>query len=275
MINKRFLYYKKLDTFKNDLNEGIIDRESIGFIEDANLIWTHDVYFGSNGAVELNQITELENTLQNNYYNKTQSNNIFMTKDEFDEYLNPMQVSISIDPSNTVEYTGEDYPVTITYRVQRKNVLNTPDSVVVKLDNNIIYTGTDATKTISATVKTAIKHTASVSATKEGETINASASKYIVHPTYMFFDKSSSKEGVTLPSQKYLYTSLNASGIEINNNEDGNYLWIVTPYTLNKITTDAGRSYPVEMSDEGVIGNHKYYRSVLQVDKSNIRYWIN
>lgn len=46
MINNRFLFYKTKDAFERDKNE--IMNESIVFIADPAIIWTHGIYYVAN-----------------------------------------------------------------------------------------------------------------------------------------------------------------------------------------------------------------------------------
>lgn len=46
-INKRFLHFKTLNAFQQALSQGIIRDDSIAFIKDAELIWTHGEYYAS------------------------------------------------------------------------------------------------------------------------------------------------------------------------------------------------------------------------------------
>lgn len=51
-INKRFLHFKTLAGFQDALSQGIISRQSIVFIADRHLIWTHGEYYGGGDLPE-------------------------------------------------------------------------------------------------------------------------------------------------------------------------------------------------------------------------------
>lgn len=60
MIKYRFLYFKTLTDFQDKLSE--IDRQSIVFIQDKKLIWTHGQYYGEvPEAMTINVDSELSN----------------------------------------------------------------------------------------------------------------------------------------------------------------------------------------------------------------------
>lgn len=355
MINNRFLYYKHLESFTSDLQN--IKNDSIAFIEDAKLIWTHGVFFGSTedntpdeipvvrvvvddklsttsvnpvqnkvitnalsdkldasiitnyytkeqldqifgiNAETLVFIQQLVSQLQDNdalqtlltematkadrddldnYYTKTASDSKYLTKEEYDNYIHPMSVSIQVIPSTPIEYTGQEINVSVRYTVMKNGQGYTPDSVTVTLDGATIYTGSEAMSTIPATVTSLGRHTAVVNAYKNENLYTASASTNVVRPTYIFYSLASTKETVSVENQrKYLETSLNKSNFNLVNDQNGSYLWIITPCDLHLVTTDAGRAYTVDMTNTGTIDGLKYYRSTLSIDQSNINYWIS
>lgn len=355
MINNRFLYYKHLESFTSNLQN--INNDSIAFIEDAKLIWTHGVFFGSNEGgnseefpvvqivvddtlstssvnpvqnrvitnalnnklnasvitnyytksqidqmfdingetlVVIQQLVEQlqdNDSLQtlftqlagkadkedlNDYYTKTVSDSKYLTKEEYDDYIHPMTVAIQITPSGPIEYTGQEIDVTVGYQVTKNGQGYTPDSIVIELDNTTIYTGNTAISNIPAKVTSVGKHTATITASKDGKAFNAITSMYIVRPTYIFYSQASTKETVSVENQrKYLETSLNKSNFNLVNNQNDSYLWIITPCELHLVTTDAGRAYTVNMTNTGTINGLTYYRSTLSIDQSNINYWIS
>lgn len=55
MIENRFLYFQTYSDFKNKLNAGQINENSIAFIEDLSLIWTHGNEFGNSTPINLNE----------------------------------------------------------------------------------------------------------------------------------------------------------------------------------------------------------------------------
>ena len=47
-INKRFLHFKTLSAFEEALSQDLIRNDSIAFIADKELIWTHGEYYADN-----------------------------------------------------------------------------------------------------------------------------------------------------------------------------------------------------------------------------------
>lgn len=67
MIKYRFLYFKTLTDFQSKLSE--IDRQSIVFIQDKKLIWTHGQYYG-----EVPEAITIDSELSNLSINPVQNN---------------------------------------------------------------------------------------------------------------------------------------------------------------------------------------------------------
>ena len=67
MIKYRFLYFKTLTDFQDKLSE--IDRQSIVFIQDKKLIWTHGEYYG-----EVPEAITIDSELSNLSINPVQNN---------------------------------------------------------------------------------------------------------------------------------------------------------------------------------------------------------
>lgn len=378
MINNRFLYYKNLNTFTQDLDNGQINREAIVFIEETKLIWTHGVYFGSSSqsgadidipiivvdnalsststnpvenrviknaldnkvsnstltanyytksqvynkseideafginAETLDVIQQLVEELNNGeddstslqalfnliaqkadksqlelkadtsdliqyYYNKEDVDNKYLTKAEFDDYRYPIKHTFTITPSS-VEYTTDNVNISVQYSISRQTGSVIPDEVSVSVGNTEIYSGTDSSKTISTTVNNG-NRTITLSYKVGGKTVSENKSVSFIKPSYIFYSAASSKDTVQLPQgSKRLWTSITQSNIALPNYQDGVYLWIVTPYTLNKVTTDAGRAYTVDMLPPVIDNNTglKYHRSTSSIDRvDNINYWLS
>lgn len=66
IIENKYLYYKTLDGFLAALSNGFVRHDSIVFIEDVMLIWTHGTYFcGASATVDEELSTTSENAVQN------------------------------------------------------------------------------------------------------------------------------------------------------------------------------------------------------------------
>ena len=55
-INKRFLHFKTLNAFEEALSQDRVLDDSIAFIADARLIWTHGEYYADKPADETQHI---------------------------------------------------------------------------------------------------------------------------------------------------------------------------------------------------------------------------
>ena len=89
MIKYRFLYFKTLTDFQSKLSE--IDRQSIVFIQDKKLIWTHGQYYG-----EVPEAITIDSELSNLSINPVQNN---VVKRAIDTLYNNIQ-----SVNNDVQY---------------------------------------------------------------------------------------------------------------------------------------------------------------------------
>ena len=215
------------------------------------------------------------------YYNKEDSDNKYLTQAEFDDYRYPIRHTFTVSPSS-VEYTTGNVNVSVYYSIYRQTGSVTPDEVSVSVGNTEVYNGTDSSKTISTTVNNG-NRTITLSYKVGGKTVSENKSVSFIKPSYIFYSAASSKDTVQLPQgSKHLWTSITQSNIALPNYQDGVYLWIVTPnddkYELNKVTTDAGRAYTVDMLTPVIDNNTglKYHRSASSIDRvDNINYWLS
>lgn len=70
MINNRFLFFKTKEAFEAAKNNGDVSQDSIVFIKNDKVIWTHGTYFDGDSAQFLTQeeYDELENPDENTTY---------------------------------------------------------------------------------------------------------------------------------------------------------------------------------------------------------------
>ena len=204
-------------------------------------------------------------------YNKADKSelNAYLTKEEYDNIVNPMRVTVSVNRS-LVEYDGEDHNITITYSATRKGATVTPSSVVIRV-NDVEITPIDGV--YSTTVNNVGKYNVSIVATYNGSTVSASTSITVIRATYMGFSFTDDTTVNLAQLNKYAMTSISTNKT-LNNNTNGRYLWIVTPHNVNTIATDAGFTYTVDMVSLGTVDGLKYYRSALSVDVCNLTYYI-
>ena len=70
MIYKRFLHYRTKRAFDEHLESNEINNDSIVFIKDEKLIWTHGEFYGlSESGIEINNIENAISKLQEDIQN--------------------------------------------------------------------------------------------------------------------------------------------------------------------------------------------------------------
>lgn len=128
MIKYRFLYFKTLTDFQSKLSE--IDRQSIVFIQDKHLIWTHGQYYGAvSGDITIDgnilnlieQLTERITDLENNHSGSTiisedGTKHIFTTLEEYQALQNYQDNAIYfiLEPEAKTNWTfGGTFPVVL------------------------------------------------------------------------------------------------------------------------------------------------------------------
>lgn len=103
VIKNKYLYYKTLGGFTSALQNGYISSDSIAFIEDAQLIWTHGIlYGGSNGQIDDDLSTTSENAVQNKVVTaaisaKADSDELkyYSTKNEFKQFADSIDAKLN------------------------------------------------------------------------------------------------------------------------------------------------------------------------------------
>lgn len=234
------------------------------------------------GFVTNNQLTNLATKLDLTNY---------LSKAEYDDIINPMTTSIHTNQS-LIEYDGQAHEITITCTAQKKGETIYPNwAITITLPNKeVVQLGNSNTDTfgndfifpieLSSASGGAVQisdpgtYTIVAVATYRGKSVSASKNITVVRPTYYGFDEHTAAADVQLQSfTKRLLTSAQMSQ-SINNNTAGRYLWIVTPFTINKIATDSGFTYTVENSLIATIDGLNYYRSSASVDISELTYYI-
>ena len=213
----------------------------------------------------------------NNYTTKDELNN-YTTKEELGDYItreelfdmqNPLRVTVSVSPG-IAEYTGVPQNVRITASVKKGSNNINPDTYQIKYKNNTEDFNGSHTAQISDRGTTVF----TVSCTYKSESVSASGSVNFVLPTYFGFDGTEDFNSVDLTQLNKEIKSNIQSTKTLNNNTAGNYLWIVSPYTLNAVATDQGYTYKVAMVLGGSKDGLNYYRSNSAIDISNLTYYI-
>ena len=193
----------------------------------------------------------------------------FLTKEEYYNEKYPLKASLSANIT-LKELNGESTDVTLNYSISQKEAI-VPDTLILKVGNTThtltpASSGTFIAENISNTTNYVL------TATKNGKTASSSASTTFVKPTYYGFD--SSETSPTLSNLiKEVKTTISTTKT-LNNTVAGNYLWIVSPFNLNTVATDAGFTYVVSMERIKQEDNLNFYRSTLAIDVCNLTYYI-
>lgn len=253
---------------KNELNDYVKSEDLIGINQETlETIQQLRELLEDNSDIQslLELISSKADKSELDAYSTKEELNAYMTKAEYDDITNPMSVRVTASPS-LIEYDGQSHNVTITCTVTKKGATVQPSNVNISINNASVSNSTPYT----AHLQNEGRHTISAVATYNGKSATATATVNIVRPTYIGFGPSN----VDLQTlSKSVITSISMSK-QMSNDVSGNYLWIVTPHTVNTVATDNGFTYTVDMQDEGVTNGLHYYRSVLGVDVSVLTYYI-
>lgn len=209
---------------------------------------------------------------QGNITIKQESTENYITQEDLINYMNPLKIIASINPSFT-EYTGEDIPTTITFVTKKGNTIINPDNITLTTVSNNTIEELHSTSVIKN-----INHKGSTTFTINCQFKNESNSVSITtiqsDPTYIGFLNTDNVQEVVLSElNKKILPNISMTET-LNNTIKGSYLWIISPYAINKIATDPGFTFNVSMDLVTTINDLNYYRSSSQIDISNLTYYI-
>ena len=190
---------------------------------------------------------------------------------EFYNYINPIEINITRSSQTLLEYTGQPIELFIDYEIHKGNNLVTPTSLVVD-GSNVNPPVSSGTYTNSYTILGT--KTIRITATYGEETKSLDKSFKIVRPTYYGFSSEDQAQNINLSNLTKILVGSITMNQTIENNIANRYLWIVTQFSINKVATDNGFSYPVAMETPVSIGGLKYYRSSDPIDICNLTYYI-
>lgn len=193
----------------------------------------------------------------------------YITKEELFDIQNPLKAFMSVSPT-LIEYTGETKNISVTCTAKKGNTNVTPSSIELSYRGNTVnINGTHVAEIQQSGVTTfnATLH-------YKNETATCSGSVNITLPTYIGFSLAETAETVNLQDLTKKIVSGLTMTETLQNNVSGNYLWIVSPYNLQKVATDQGFIYEVKMASMNTINGLKYYRSNSALDVSNLTYYI-
>lgn len=193
----------------------------------------------------------------------------YITKEELFDIQNPLKAFMSVSPT-LIEYTGETKNISVTCTAKKGNTNVTPSSIELSYRGNTVsINGTHVAEIQQSGVTTF-----NATLYYKNETATCSGSVNITLPTYIGFSSAETAEAVSLQDLTKKIVSGLTMTETLQNNVSGNYLWIVSPYNLQKVATDQGFIYEVKMVSMNTINGLKYYRSNSALDVSNLTYYI-
>lgn len=193
----------------------------------------------------------------------------YLTKEEFYNIQYPLKVYVSVSP-NLAEFTGSPKEVTVSFTAKKGDGIVTPSSI------SLSYKGQEQeiTGPTTITLQESGITTFTVTCQYKSETSSGIASTNLVMPTYIGFSQEENANNIDLTSlQKKVVANLTMHEA-LENNVAGNYLWIITPHTLQNVATDQGFTYLVKMNIVDSFMGLNCYRSSSKIDISNITYYI-
>lgn len=140
MIDNKFLFYKTLDSFKIDLQDGLISRESIAFIKQPTVIWTHNTYYNCTGYPGDEYLS---------WYNDGHADKDTRKNSSICWKYNGNEVNtVSID------ITNDDFVMTLDnpYNLTPVEITITGTEGVINIENNTVKLIQDQSLRISGTV---------------------------------------------------------------------------------------------------------------------------
>lgn len=249
----------KINTLQPKLQSGI----NIKTINGQSILGEGNIEISGGG----DYVTESELSEHlNNYITQNDLSN-YLTMEDLVNFMNPLKVTASISPSLS-EFTGNNINVTINISVKKGDRNINPDLLEIVLPDSSIQ------QLSNLQYSTVVNHkgvsTFTIRCQYGTESSSTQTSTNQVLPTYIGVD--SENPNISNMTKKIL------SGINtqetLTNSISGNYFWIISPYIVNKISTDTGGTFTVAYSLIKTENGFNYYRSVDQLDISTITYYI-
>ena len=193
----------------------------------------------------------------------------YVTKEYLYNIQNPLKATLSVSPT-LIEYTGDPKEVSIVCIAKKGNTTVNPDSVTLS------YRGinTNINGAYNARIFEKGITTFSAICRYGEETVNCSASVNMTLPTYIGFSTEENSNNLNLSTlAKKIKSSIDMTE-SLQNTTYGSYLWIVSPYKVNAVSTDPGFTYKVKMLAIDNANGFYYYRSSSALDVSHLTYYI-
>jgi hypothetical protein len=169
------------------------------------------------------------------------------------------------------EFTGENQTVTLSVVTKKGGTTVVPELITLKVNN-------EEPITINSAYQTDINRkgitTFEVTCKRGLEEVTATASVNFVLPTYIGFDVTDDSVNLDLSTLSKRIKSNAQFSEAVQNVNAGSYLWIVSPFNVNKVATDEGFTYVVRMINVDYKDGLYYYRSSSAIDVSHLTYYI-
>lgn len=194
----------------------------------------------------------------------------YVTKQELYNVQYPLKVKLSATP-DLGEFTGEVKRVTLSIVSKKGDTTIVPDSIIMKQDSNEPI-AINSVHQIDITKKGTT--TFEVTCVYGEESVTETIQVNFVLPTYIGFNTADLAENVNLNTLSKRIKSDIKFNESIQNVTPRSYLWVVSPFIVNKVALDPGFTYNVRMlamdNREGLY----YYRSSSAIDVSHLTYYI-
>ena len=194
----------------------------------------------------------------------------YATKEELYNIQFPLKVKLVLTPT-LYEFTGENQTVTLSVVTKKGDTTVVPDLITLKINN-------EEPITINSAYQTDINRkgitTFEVTCKRGLEEVTATTSVNFVLPTYIGFDVTDDSANLDLNTLSKRIKSNAQFSEAIQNVNAGSYLWIVSPFNVNKVATDEGFTYVVRMINVDYKDGLYYYRSSSAIDVSHLTYYI-
>ena len=194
----------------------------------------------------------------------------YATKEELYNIQFPLKVKLVLTPT-LYEFTGENQTVTLSVVTKKGDTTVVPNLITLKINN-------EEPITINSAYQTDINRkgitTFEVTCKRGLEEVTATTSVNFVLPTYIGFDVTDDSANLDLSTLSKRIKSNAQFSEAVQNVNAGSYLWIVSPFNVNKVATDEGFTYVVRMINVDYKDGLYYYRSSSAIDVSHLTYYI-
>lgn len=189
-----------------------------------------------------------------------------------------VSATLTATGSNVYEFTGNNITFSMSGTIRFNNSSTLPSGATVTwtlIGNGVNVSG--STTTINATAQTinagSYTYTVNATVTYKGKQFTATANTtfHIVKRSYVGFSvQDTASSNITLdPQTSIVATTLKNKDFTLTNNGQ-KYLWIITPDSINSVSTD----WDMPIALMGTIDGLKYYKSVDIIDVGTLTFHI-